>query len=206
MRIKIPFELAIVIIVLVAIAAVVLGIGAVGRWIERTLGPAAQRAVAIVIALAASGAGLWYLSTFFLETRDRDPVHPGISLVASSDVLLAAVLLAVGSAAFVWGKLRPVGALAALGGGAALIAKPILYPLMSEGWGDKKGTFHPLGLTSETHLYFLLPGIALVVLGLVFLVLCLRKAAPQSPAGAGPPGMGGYAGGAWPPNGGGVGR
>lgn len=49
--------------------------------------------------------------------------------------------------------------------GLALVLKPVLWPLVSR-WGH--GPFRPYSLTSETHLYFLLPGIGLlVVLGIL---------------------------------------
>jgi len=55
----------------------------------------------------------------------------------------------------------PLAVLMALSAGGALVAKPFVSPLVS----DFMGEVHTYGLTSETHLYFLLPGLALLVFG-----------------------------------------
>jgi hypothetical protein len=69
-----------------------------------------------------------------------------------------------------WGPCRPA-ALATLGGAGVLLAgKPGLAPVISD-WGPP----HPFGLTSETHLYYLVPGVLALALTVIFAVLGRRR-------------------------------
>lgn len=183
MRIKIPLEAAIPIAIVILVLWGLLGVGALGRWLEEKLSPQAQKALALGIAAAATLGGLWLFSTFYFITNNRHPVYPGLYLFDLGDVIVASVLVAVGAAAFAWGRLAVVGVLMSFGSAAALFLKPILYPLMSEiTWGSDKGKMRPFGLTSETHLYFLLSAAGLLVVGIFMLGKLRQKPAPGQAA------------------------
>jgi hypothetical protein len=189
MRIKVPFEVALAIIVVGAVLWALIGVGALGQWLERKLSPRALKILARSIGGACTAGGLWLISTFFFITENRHPKYRGLYLFDLGDVALAAMLLAVGAAAFAWGRLRPLGVAIAFLGGAGLLLKPIALPLVHEvTWGSEKGTKRAFGLTSETHLYFVLSALGLLALGIILLVIALRK--PQPVAGAAAPARG----------------
>jgi hypothetical protein len=88
---------------------------------------------------------------------------PVLSMTGESRVPLSAtivVALAWAGLASGWQALRGPGLGAAIGGlaGAALLSKPWLAPITS----THGGVEHVLSPTSETHLYFVLPGLGLL--------------------------------------------
>lgn len=183
MRIKVPLEVALVLIALVVVLWVLIGFGALGKLAERKLPPRSVKILGLSIGVAATAAGLWLFSTFYFITKNRHPVYPGLNLFDLGDVVLAAILVAAGAAAFAWVKLRPVGAALALLGGAAIFAKPLALPLVSTiDYGPDRGKTYESSFTSESHLYFVLSGAALFVVGIILL---LKR---QAPAGALPVG------------------
>lgn len=178
MRIKIPIEAAIPIAIAILVLWGLVGVGALGRWLEKKLSPASQRALALGIAGISTLAGLWFFSTFYFISNNRHPTYPGLNLFDLGDVIVAAVLVAVGAAAFAWGRLALVGTLLSFGSALALFLKPILIPLKYEiTWGSDKGRTSEFGLTSETHLYFLLSAAGLLVVGLFMLGKLRQKPA-----------------------------
>ena len=83
-----------------------------------------------------------------------------------------AILVALGALAVAlsWRSRRPlVALLTSLAGGAALVSKPWVAPFMHS-W---QGVAEPFSPTSETHFYFLIPGIGLCLTALV-LAMTLR--------------------------------
>ena len=81
----------------------------------------------------------------------------------------AAVLAGAGAIAFGFAEITLAGALLAALVGAMLVAKPFVAPVVSD-YGDVHTTF---GITSETHLHYLIPGALL--LGLSALLLANRR-------------------------------
>jgi hypothetical protein len=72
----------------------------------------------------------------------------------------ATLILAAGVAALAFGPLKPAGALLAALAGVALLLKPALWPIHHDGG--------PHSFTSETHLYYVVPGLlsSLLAVGL----------------------------------------
>jgi hypothetical protein len=172
MRIKLPFEAAVALAVVIVLIWGLMGVGALGKWVESRLSPAAQKALARSIGLSSSAAGIFYLTTFFTVEELRHPVYPGLTVVDLSDAVLSAVLIAAGAAAFAWGRLRLFGVFLALCGGVAIAAKPVFFPLQTtRGYGPNPGEIETFSLDSETHLYFILSGASLFLFGLVLAVL-----------------------------------
>lgn len=168
MRVKVPPEVALVLIVGVLAIWALIGIGALGRWIDAKLPPWLVRVIAGLTGVATYGTAAFLLSTFYLVEDQRDPIYRGLRVFDLEDVALCAVLLAAGSAAFYWSRARPFGALASLAAGIALVLKPIVRPLRSQ-YTD--GSWHEYEFTSETHLYFVLSGLALTGCSIAMLVL-----------------------------------
>ena len=97
----------------------------------------------------------------------------------SQRVIVSVVLIGFGTIVLALNRATVLAGLAGLGGGALLIAKPILVPIRYE---SSAGETIPFGLTSETHLYFLIPATLLIVLAVIVLPL---KLLPWSRAGEG---------------------
>ena len=145
-----------------------------GHGLDSVARRVARGAVLVLAALSlalAAGAGALLL--------DTDAGLPG-GLVIVLALVWAALALA-------WRAVHGPTAAAAVAGlaGAAVLAKPWFAPILSV-WED--GIARPFSPTSETHLYFVLPGLALIALavGLVATrdVRAPAPAAqrPQSPA------------------------
>lgn len=120
----------------------------------------------VLVALA--GAGLlwagWLINTFFPYTEGSR--YGDEALGAALLIGFAALLLMLARAAL------PAIA-AALAGGVALIAKPLLHPMSTAAGNDGR----PFSLTSETHLNFLVPGVVLVGLAALLTLVAARRAA-----------------------------
>lgn len=176
-RVKVPLEVALVLIVAVIAIWALIGVGALGRWIDAKLPPWLVRLIAGVTGVATYGGAAFLLSTFYLVEDQRDPVHRGVGVFDLGDVALCAVLLAAGSAAFYWSRFRTLGAVTSIAAGVALVLKPIVRPLRTQ---RSDGSWHDYGFTSETHLYFVLSGLALTACGIAMLMLWRKhRAKPQ---------------------------
>jgi hypothetical protein len=104
------------------------------------------------------GGLIWLLPTV-LELQNDYHLH--VVITAGTWTLLAGLWLRAGG--------QPLmGAGVSLAGGGALLAKPLVAPIVFR-FGDEA---HVMGLTSETHLYYLVPGAALVVVGIL---IALRR-------------------------------
>ena len=99
------------------------------------------------------------------EQYQRDAVHRGLYKFDLGEVILATVLLGATALCWFWARWRLQAALGAILAGLVVFLKPFIWPLIST-WGEP----HPYGLTSETHLYFLLSGLGLVALGIILIV------------------------------------
>jgi hypothetical protein len=81
------------------------------------------------------------------------------------------------------GPHRDVALTAFTGAGLLLTAKPFIAPVLSTYGGD----VHRFGVTSETHFYFLVPGvIVLVIAGAALLIPCARSPGPGRRTGSAP--------------------
>lgn len=92
-------------------------------------------------------------SRALLSTDGESPVEAAILLA-----------LALGAMALGWRAVKGpgiAGVVAALAG-AAFVGKPWYAPIVRE----YEGSFHAMSPTSETHLYYVLPGVGLLVLGI----------------------------------------
>lgn len=190
MRVKVPLEVALVLIVGVIAIWALVGVGALGRLIDSKLPPWLVRVLAGVTGIITYGGAAFLLSTFYLVEDQRDAVYRGLRVFDLGDVALCAVLLAAGSAAFYWSRFRTFGAVTSIAAGLALVLKPIVRPLRSR---HSDGSWHDYGFTSETHLYFVLSGVALIACGIGMFVLWnkhraqLRRSAQSPPVHAGDP-------------------
>lgn len=134
------------------------GSGRLGGLLWRRLRPH-RRSIVIGLAIMAAAVAAGFIYTFFSHTDGSgygDQAAAAAILAAVSTILLALV-----------GR-RLLAIAVAILGGAALIAKPLLFPMMTS-----SDSAVPLGLTSETHLDFLVPGGLLLVLA-VIVVLTLQ--------------------------------
>lgn len=152
-------------IALVAIVVFLFAGNVLLAWKERA--PAKARAVGYVIATLAGGAALYLAARVVPATRANDPVHEGVALVSLFDPVVSAFCAAVAGLMWRFAGKRWIGGVLAAGVAAALIAKPFVSPLFRTYDGNPR-TFSP---TSETHLFFLLSGLALAVVALVMIVV-----------------------------------
>lgn len=180
MRVKVPLEVALVLIVAVIAIWALIGVGALGRLIDTKLPRWLVRLIAGITGVVTYGSAAFLLSTFYLVEDQRDPVHRGLRVFDLGDVALCAVLLAAGSAAFYWSRFRTLGAATSIAAGVALVLKPLVRPLRSQ---HSDGSWHDYGFTSETHLYFVLSGVALAACGIAMLVLRNKHSHDPGPPG-----------------------
>ncbi len=117
-----------------------------------------RRAILVVLAVIAASAAAVVVHTFFAYTeRSR----------YGDEAIAAAILAGVSSVLFAVAGRKLLGIAVAILFGGALVAKPLLFPMIS---------FHTeevYRLTSETHLNFLVPG-GLLLAAAVVLILTLR--------------------------------
>ncbi len=124
-----------------------------GSLLGRFLGSTGFGVVLLAVLVVAV---VWLVPLAVDRTHGRD-----LELVVAGAVCASFAALWLRAAGW-W----PLAMLMAFSTGGALVAKPFVAPLVS----DFMGEVHTFGLTSETHLYFLLPGLALLVLGVGIVV------------------------------------
>ena len=78
--------------------------------------------------------------------------------------VFAGMISGIAAGAFLLRGHNLLGALLAVTIGVLLFCKPMLAPMMSS-WNS--GDYHPYSFTSETHLHFVLPGLALLTIPLL---------------------------------------
>lgn len=98
----------------------------------------------------------------------------------SQRTIVAVIMIGFGAILLALNRAMILGGLSAVAGSALILAKPIIVPLRYE---SRTGETIPFGLTSETHLYFLVPAALLLLLAAIVLPL---KLLPWSRAGEGP--------------------
>ena len=117
-----------------------------------------RRAILVILAVLAAASAAGLVHTFFAYTeRSR----------YGDEAIASAILAGVSSVLFAVAGRKLLAVAVAILFGGALVAKPLLFPMIS---------FHTeevYRLTSETHLNFLVPGGLLLALA-VILILTLR--------------------------------
>ena len=165
MRIKVPFEVAVVIIVALLIFWAVFGAGHLAGWLEKKFSKGKIKWAVRILGYIFLVPALLIANTFYFEQHQRDEVYRGLYKFDLGEVILATALAGAAALCWFWARWRLQAALGAVLCGLAVFLKPFIWPLISD-WGEPS----PYGLTSETHLYFLLSGLGLVALGIILLV------------------------------------
>lgn len=165
MRIKVPLEVAIVIIVALLIFWAVFGAGHLATWLEKRFSKGKVRWAVRILGYLFLVPALLFANTYYFEQYQRDHVYRGLSKFDLGEVVLSVVLLGATALCWFWARWRLQAAIGAILAGIAVFLKPFIWPLISTWRGS-----HPYGLTSETHLYFLLSGLGLSALGVILLV------------------------------------
>ena len=161
-------------IAILAILILVFAGNALISWRERN--PRAAWLFGYAVAAIAAAAAVYLAAGVVPPTRANDPVHEGVPLVSLFDPILSAFCAAVAGVMWRFAGQKWIGCLVAVGIAAALIAKPFVRPLFST-YDGVPSTFSP---TSETHLFFLLSGVALGVVALV--LVAMRARSPAIPS------------------------
>ena len=161
-RIKIPAEAVIpLLLIMAAILLLVFASKGLGALHERS--PQAAMILGLSLGGVASAVAI-YLTVKIVPTRQaNDLVHEGIQLVSLFDAVIAAFAGAVAGIMWRYAGQRWLGAGTATAIAGALIAKPFKWPLVHY-WDGRGHEFSP---TSETHLFFLLSGVALAVVAIL---------------------------------------
>ncbi|MBA3537994.1 MAG: hypothetical protein H0T79_00045 [Deltaproteobacteria bacterium] len=169
-RIKIPAE-ALVPLLLIICALVILVLVGKGLGALQQANPQGARILGFVLGGFASAVAI-YLTVKIVPTRQaNDLVHEGIQLVSLIDAVVAAAAGAIAGVMWRYAGQRWLGAGTATAIAIALIAKPFKWPLVHY-WDGVPHEFSP---TSETHLFFLLSGVALAVVALILAVTPRRS-------------------------------
>lgn len=162
--ISLPPELAIPLILGLLVIYVLLGIGWLGQQLEKRLSEPTVRWGVRVLGIVFALGGIYLLQSFLLVRDPYHPVYRGLMKFRLTDVILTALLCGGAAGCFAWKRWYIPGSLLAIVVGAAILVKPVVLPLM---YVDKVGTpGTPYGLFSETHLFFVLSGLGLLVLGI----------------------------------------
>ncbi|MBW1808618.1 MAG: hypothetical protein JRJ87_10525 [Deltaproteobacteria bacterium] len=175
MRIKVPFEVAIIIVVGLVIVYFVFGMGYLATWLDKKFEKGTFKKVVRMLGAAIAMPGFLIANTFYFEQYQRDEIYQGLYKFDLGEVIVVTVLWAGTALFWFWSRWRIWGSLVAMVGGIAIFLKPILWPLIST-WGEEDHTY---GLTSETHLYFLLSGLGLFALGVILIFSWRAKAAAE---------------------------
>ncbi|MFK7998780.1 MAG: hypothetical protein AB8H86_04260 [Polyangiales bacterium] len=187
-RIPVSEEVAIGICVVAAIMLLLAFTGEAARKLRERIPKAVTKWVGALLGVALTGAGFFFLQLFLTETIANERAHLGVRVVDSIHPLAAAVLVAGGAASFYWGRWVRSAAAFAPFAAVALILKPFVWPLQfyrvragysSLPYGSRPVDLETSSLFSETHLYFILPGIALLVLSIVLIQLAITRAKVQ---------------------------
>lgn len=161
-RIPIPAEAVVPLLIAVGVILVLLFAGS-GLQTWKAKHPKGARIGGAIFAIALMAGSIYFLSKTLIETNQRDPVYKGIVLVGFIEGPLAGGFGAI--AAVLWGfaNQRWIALATGVGIGAALIAKPLVWPLMHESYN---GDMHQWGLMDPEHLSFTGPGIVCLIVGL----------------------------------------
>jgi hypothetical protein len=165
MRIKVPFEVAVAITVALLIFWAVFGAGHLAGWLEKKFSRGKVKWAVRILGYLFLVPALLIANSYYFEQYQRDPVHEGLYKFDLGEVVLSVVLLGATALCWFWARWRLQAAVGAILAGIAVFIKPFIWPLICT-WGEP----YPYGLTSETHLYFLLSGLGLLALGVILLV------------------------------------
>lgn len=166
-RIKVSGELAEALAIMGAIFGVVVAflfLTIFKKRIEEKYSLKARRWVVFPLALILSVFGLGVL-TLALQIIEPDP------RTSTALALPGGIAVGLGAMCLAWGRARVFAALLALPAGVLLVSKPFLFPVLTErncqfaaSFDDCVPGLYPFGWDAETHLYYLLPGLALIAL------------------------------------------
>lgn len=181
-RIPVSEEVAIGICVVAAIMLLLAFTGEAARKLREKIPKAVTKWVGLLFGVVLTGAGFFFLQLFLTETIANERAHLGVRIIDSEHPLAAAILVAGGAASFYWGRWVRSAAAFAPFAAVALMLKPFVWPLqfysVRSGYGSLPYGSRPVDLEtsslfSETHLFFMLPGLALLVLALVLIRLAM---------------------------------
>jgi hypothetical protein len=157
-RIALPAEAFIPLMIACAVILVLVFAGSgLKTWKQNH--PRGARFGGAIFALVLMAGSIYFLSKTLTQTNQYDLVYKGVRLVGFIEGPLAGGFGAI--AAILWGfaNQRWLALATGLGIGAALIAKPLVWPLMYES--------HQWGLMDPEHLSFIGPGVVCLITGLV---------------------------------------
>lgn len=162
-RIPIPAE---AVIPLLIACGVLLVLGFAGSGLQSWKAKHSKSAtiVGIIIAVVLTGVAGYFLGKVLIETRQRHPIYDGITLVGFFEGPIIGFCGAVATIMWRFANQRWIALVTGLGIGAALIAKPLVWPLWRKSYD---GTIREWGLVDPEHLSFLVPGIVVVIVALV---------------------------------------
>jgi hypothetical protein len=166
-RIKIPAEAIVPMLIgLVALLVLIFAGAALADWKVRNPKPA--KITGLVFAIGLTGFALFKLIMVVPQTDENDPIHEGVYNVTLFDgpILGFCALVAV----IMWGYagMRKVALGFGLAVAAAMIAKPLVWPMFhhyTSSTSDYKG--HLRDFTDLEHLGFTGPAIAVLIAALV---------------------------------------
>lgn len=160
-KIPIPAELAVAVIVIVV---VIIAIALAGSAMQgmRTTRPRGTRIASGIVATGLTGLAIYLLTTVMLQRAETD-----YGDVVQNATVVGALVGGLALAATVLWRFADHRAIAAITGGAlgaALVAKPIAWPLQYDLYQVGMVT---RSLADTEHLLFLIPGVVALITGLV---------------------------------------
>ena len=162
-RIPIPAEAVIPLLLAVGVILVLVFAGA-GLQTWKAKHSRSATIGSIILAVAMIGVAGYFLGKVLVETQQRHPIYDGIVLVGFVEGPIIGICGSIAAIMWRFANQRWIALVTGAGIGAALIAKPLVWPLVAKG-GD--GTMYEWDLMDPEHLSFLGPGIVAVIVGLV---------------------------------------
>ncbi len=162
-RIQIPAEAVVPLLVACAVVLVLVFAGS-GLQAWKAKHPKSATIVGAIVAVGLTGVAGYFLGKVLTETLQRHPVHEGIVLVGFFEGPIIGFCGAVAAIMWRFANQRWLAVVTGLGLGAALIAKPLVWPLAAKG-GD--GTLYDWDMMDPEHLSFFGPGIVVIIVALV---------------------------------------
>lgn len=162
-RIPIPAEAVVPLLIAVAVVLVLVFAGS-GLQTWKAKHSRSATIVGIIVAVVLTGVAGYILGKVLMETRQRHPIYEGIVLVGFIEGPIAGFCGSVAAIMWRFANQRWIALVTGVGIGAALIAKPLVWPLWSKSYD---GSRREWGLIDPEHLSFLGPGIVAIIVALV---------------------------------------